>query len=149
MPTIDEFLVSHICTPAPIVLSEEMSFGDAYEALVGEGISAVPVTSAEGDLIGVVSASDLLVILGPLLDSQEDTPDSAELARVKASALTEHVQGPPLTCTESTSLREACALMVREGVHRLVVIAADEVVGVISSMDVVRAVALSDEAACP
>ena len=146
MTWIDDLRVKDVFSASPIVLNEEQSLSEAYEALVGEAISGVPVTDVEGDLIGVVSASDLLVALAPLLDSQEETPDAKSLIELKDAPLSEHVQGPPLTCEERTTLREACQLMVRERVHRLVVVAADEIVGVISSMDVVRAVARGTEA---
>jgi CBS domain-containing protein len=138
-------LVQDVFSESPVVLEETMTLGDAYEALVGESISGVPVTDSSGDLIGVLSASDLLVALAPLLDPQEDAPVSADLQALKNTPLTEHVQGPPLTCAENTRLVEACALMHREGVHRLVVVARDEIRGVISSLDVVRAVALAGD----
>ncbi|MGE0708149.1 MAG: HPP family protein [Planctomycetota bacterium] len=146
MTWIDELRVKDVFSAVPVVLSEDQTLSEAYEALVGESISGIPVTDAEGDLLGVVSASDLLVALAPLLDPQEETPDAASLIELKDAPLSEHVQGPPLTCEERTPLREACELMVRERVHRLVVMAADEIVGVISSMDIVRAVARGREA---
>ena len=145
MPSIEDLRVEHVFTATPVVLSEDTSLGEAYETLVGEGISGIPVTDKEGDLIGVISTSDLLVTLAPVFDSQEETPDAAELRRLNEAPLSEYVQGPPLTCGENTPLQEACQLMLRERVHRLVVVAADEIVGIISSMDVVRAVALVDE----
>lgn len=141
MTDLSKTLVQDVFSPAPIVLDETMTLGDAYEALVGESISGVPVTDKEGDLIGVVSASDLLVAFAPFLDPQEEAPVSADLQDLKNTLLSEHVQGPPLTCRENTRLPEACQLMQREGVHRLVVVAGDEIRGVISSLDVVRAVA--------
>lgn len=144
MPDVTKLLVQDVFSESPVVLSEDMTLGDAYEALVGEAISGAPVTDAGGDLIGVVSASDLLVALAPILDPQEETPDHSALQQLKDSPLSEHVQGPALTCQETTRLVEACQLMVREEVHRLVVVARDEIRGVISSLDVVRAVALSE-----
>lgn len=141
MTDISHIMVQEVFSAAPIVLDETMTLGDAYEALVGESISGVPVTNADGDLIGVVSASDLLVAFAPFLDPQEEDPVSADLQELKNTLLREHVQGPPLTCKENTLLPEACKLMEREGVHRLVVVAGDEIRGVISSLDIVRAVA--------
>lgn len=148
MPDVSTLLVRDVFSESPVVLSEDQTLGDAYEVLVGESISGIPVTDAGGDLVGVVAASDLLVALAPLLDPQEETPDASALRALQAlkeSPLSEHVQGPALTCGEQTPLIEACQLMVREDVHRLVVVAADEIRGVISSLDVVRAVALSHE----
>lgn len=144
MPRMDELTVGDVCTESPVILSEELTVGEAYESLVGEGISGVPVTNADGDLIGVVSNSDLLVSLAPFLDSQEDAPDLRALEELKRTPLSAFVQGPPITCQLNTTLREACQLMTRERIHRLIVVAADEVVGLISSLDVVRAVALAD-----
>lgn len=147
MPRIDELTVGDVCTESPVILSEELTVGEAYESLVGEGISGVPVTNAEGDLIGVVSNSDLLVSLAPFLDSQEDAPDLRGLEELKRTPLSAFVQGPPITCQLNTPLREACRLMTRERIHRLIVVAADEVVGLLSSLDVVRAVGLAEGSA--
>jgi CBS domain-containing protein len=145
VPRIDELTVGDVCTESPVVLSEELTVGEAYESLVGEGISGVPVTNAEGDLIGVVSNSDVLVSLAPFLDSQEDSPDLTGLEELKRTPLSTFVQGPPITCQLNTSLKEACQLMTQERIHRLIVVAADEIVGLLSSVDVVRAVGLADD----
>jgi len=48
---------------------------------------------------------------------------------------------PAITVTEGTDLREVCRLMWRMRIHRLPVVHGSEVRGIISAMDLVRAVA--------
>jgi CBS domain-containing protein len=104
--------------------------------LADERISAVPLVEASGSLAGVVSRSDLLRV-GRLAARPGAHRPALELPPIAAREL---VTGPALTCTPSTTLRAAARDLVRHRIHRLFVVTEGRLVGVLSTVDLARAV---------
>lgn len=116
------------------------TLAEAYEDLLAQGIHGAPVLEPDGALAGVVSGSDLLMALAPVLDPQAED-DVETLAALRRTPLRELMASRVATCGPDATVQEACALMARRDVRRLVVLEDGAVVGVLSAIDVVRAVA--------
>jgi len=132
------------------------------EALTGifleRGISGAPVVDRKGRAIGIVSKTDVLRDRFARGDSGElDKPQlhrSGIEAPLDPGLHVEPEQGPsvrdvmtPLAFAlpETASVARASALMALEGVHRLIVIDAQgDVVGILSSLDVLRWLAVNE-----
>jgi len=100
----------------------------ALEILLEEHISGAPVVDASGGLLGVLSQTDLLL-------------EVAERAGPEASSVRVGQVMTPLVLAvyETVGVPQAAALMASEGVHRLLVVsAAGDLVGILSSLDVMR-----------
>ncbi len=137
-------LMSH---PA-IAIDREAPLARAIELMIERKVSGLPVTEADGRVVGILTEGDLLrrVELGTAgeepgwLKSFFSTGVVAE-AFVKANGrkvgevMTEGVEW----VEEDTPLATAVALMQRRGVKRLPVLRASRLVGVLSRADVVRA----------
>jgi CBS domain-containing protein len=109
-----------------VCVSPDLPVASLVELLVDRGFSGAPVVNSAGRPIGVVSKSDLV------------SGDRAGVVR-------DIMMPIAFTLPESASLSHAAALMAYENIHRVPVIAADgTVVGIVSSMDVVRWVAEQD-----
>jgi CBS domain-containing protein len=59
----------------------------------------------------------------------------------EGSSVRDLMTSPALTITPDAGVREAAQRMLDAGVHRLIVIRGEQVVGVISTTDIMRAVA--------
>jgi CBS domain-containing protein len=99
------------------------------------GVSGLPVIDGQGELIGVLSRTDLMALAG---DPQVD----AWQGRSVAATMT----APSLTVEADASLVEAAARMEEHRVHRLVVVEPEggRPIGILSTTDIVRAVASMD-----
>ena len=99
------------------------------------GVSGLPVIDGQGELIGVLSRTDLMALAG---DPQVD----AWQGRSVAATMT----APSLTVEADASLVEAAARMEEHHVHRLVVVEPQggRPIGILSTTDIVRAVASMD-----
>lgn len=110
---------------------------------VTAGIGAAPVVDSRGELVGVVSKTDVLRALyedpafaDPELADELEEPTDTSGAGVCASNL---MTPAPLTVSESASVAEAASIMAREHVHRLFVVGqAGSLAGVVSAMDLVN-----------
>lgn len=140
--------VRDVMTHTPRCLPQQYSLVEAYGWLMAEGVRGAPVLDPDGKLAGVVSNSDLLMTLAPVLDPQGDV-DAETLQELRNLPLAKLIEQRPVTCGADLTLHDACELMLRRRVRRLVVCDPDEqggkVVGVLSAIDVVYAYARGHE----
>nr|WP_245754452.1 CBS domain-containing protein [Candidatus Accumulibacter aalborgensis] len=101
--------------------------GTVAKVMVDKEIHAVVVMDEQGQAVGVVSQTDMV------LARQGRTPDEARAMQARA------IMTPGCaTCDADMLLSDAVSLMTGRRMHRLVVTENDRPVGVISMTDVVR-----------
>ena len=155
VPTLDD-LVARDIMHAPIVsVPVTASIADVQQVLADNRISGVPVTNEGGRIVGVISAKDLLdryaeegepAVAGrpsyyATSDDSEEVEhferDEAGTTLTAADVMTPEVYSVPAT----TRLRMLAKRMVEWNVHRVMVLDRGRHVGLISTMDVLAAVA--------
>lgn len=127
--------VSELMQRAVKTVGPNAAVADAIVTLADCHISAVPVVDAAGRMLGVVSSTDILT-------SEAEAPDSsAREGLFQDTSVSEIMTLRPLTVSPDTEVREAAQQMLYAEIHRLFVVDDDRVVGVISTSDIMRAVA--------
>ena len=127
--------VAELMTQPVVTIGLETSVQDAVVRLADDHVSALPVTDVSGRMLGVLSSTDILTAEAEVED------DKARKALFAATPVRDLMTPRPLTVSPEADVREAAQQMLYGDVHRLFVTAGDRVVGVISSTDIVRAVA--------
>ena len=128
--TVSELMQRNVTT----VLGEA-TVGEAIAALADGHFSGMPVVDGTGRVIGVVSTSDVLT-------AEAEADDAAARRAVLESTPVRDIMTPrPFTVRPDEDVREAARQMLYGEVHRLFVAEGDKVVGIISTTDIVRAVA--------
>jgi CBS domain-containing protein len=108
---------------------------DAVVTLTDSHVSALPVVDGSGHMIGVISSTDILT-------SEAEAGDAAEREALFEQVTVRDIMTPrPLTVSPDTDVREAALQMLYADIHRLFVTRGKQLVGVISTTDIVRAVA--------
>ncbi len=108
---------------------------DAVVTLADSHISALPVVDGAGRMVGVVSSTDVLT-------SEAEAPDTrARETLLQDTTVRDIMTHRPLTVSPDTEVREAAQQMLYADIHRLFVVEGDQVLGVISTTDIMRAVA--------
>ena len=108
---------------------------DAVVALTDSHISALPVVDGSGHMVGVVSSTDILT-------SEAEARDAVEREALFEQMIVRDIMTRrPLTVEPDAEVREAAQQMLYADVHRLFVTRGERVIGVISTTDIVRAVA--------
>src|SRR6478672_137289 len=126
-------------TSDPIHVGPQTTLREAMELLSENHITGVPVLSGR-KVVGVFSASDLLDFL---TDYDETSPSIGRLSRTPlddvmvSEVMTRHIQSLPPEC----GVEEAAAFMKDAQIHRVMVMKEDDLVGIVSTMDVAKAVA--------
>ncbi|MFI5226300.1 MAG: HPP family protein [Candidatus Limnocylindrales bacterium] len=132
---LDALAVADVMTTDPVTVGVDATVEAAEQLLAAYGISGLPVIDDAGQLVGVLSRTDLLLDRGPAL---------TQLVRGRASGLRvgELMSSPAVTVSLSATLVEAARIMRDERVHRLVVVDEHDVpIGVLSATDYVRLIA--------
>jgi CBS domain-containing protein len=118
-------------------VGSEASIAEAIVSLADAHISGMPVVDGSGKVIGVLSATDVLTA-----EAEADDP-AARQALFESTAVRDIMTSRPYTIAPGEDIREAARRMLYADVHRLFVAEGDQVVGIISTTDIVRAVATS------
>ncbi|MEM5367062.1 CBS domain-containing protein [Paraburkholderia azotifigens] len=142
-----------VMTTSVIFATPEMSVLEVARLLVEHSVSAVPVTTADGKLIGIVSEGDLVhrgeIGTGGRRRSWwlEFLASSRELAgeyvKEHAQTVKDLMTVDVVTVNEDTPLSEVASLLERHRIKRVPVLEGGKVTGLVSRADLVRALASS------
>jgi len=136
--------VKDVMTRDVISVGPTATLRDAAALLVTHRISGMPVV-ADGAVVGVISRRDVMFkeqrplevdgwrarLVEPFI--------SRAASRVDARVVSQAMTAPAVTIGPGTSIALAARRMLEEGVNRLPVIANGELVGMVTSSDLVRA----------
>lgn len=142
-----------LMTKDVVSVSPDTPTREIARLLLDHRISAVPVVDAAGLAVGMVSEGDLLGRTEPdgtarrdwwlaLLAEGEDLhPDFLASWRKPERAARDVMSTPVVRVTESTEACEIAAILAQHGIKRVPVVRDDQVVGIVSRADLLRAIA--------
>lgn len=155
-PPKDQAVVGDIMSPKVVSVHSTMLIERLILLLIDENLSAVTVVDDERRPIGVVSKTDLvfddyewaelrdealsLRRVGEARDEESNDLYVAEL--LQSRTVKDIMSGEPITVSAHAAIKEAARAMSENGVHECPVVdAAGQLVGMVTSLDVVRWVA--------
>ena len=144
-----------VMTTDVIVSREDMSVKDFVALLRTNGISGTPVLDGEDHLVGVASATDVLlhsrVFEGEWqMDSDYHTQvgeDSELIAEafedddVQYLTVGDIMSPDTITAQAHTPVRDLAALLCNENIRRIIILEDKRLVGIVSMTDLLRAIA--------
>jgi predicted transcriptional regulator len=116
-------------------VADDEALNEAIGALTSSHISALAVVDRTGQMVGVLSSTDVLT------SEAEAGNASAREELFENTVVGDIMTRHPLTVSPNTQVREAAQQMLYAEIHRLFVVEDQRVVGVISTTDIMRAVA--------
>ncbi len=119
-------------------LTGDATVQEAIELLVNTGVSAMPVLDSDGIMIGIVSEADLIRRASPEAWQRELADDGA-VAAGHSRPVTEVMTRTVITVDENLELADVARLMSVQRVKRLPVTRGKSVVGVVSRVDLLKA----------
>jgi acetoin utilization protein AcuB len=128
--------VSDWMTKDPITVDGNTRLLDAYNLMKENGVRRLPVVKRSGELIGIVTLSDILQHV-PFF------PDDPEMeAELPLMTLTvqEIMSWDPETISPEDTIQDAAELMLESKISGLPVVDQDRVVGIITESDIFRLV---------
>ncbi|MBI5364267.1 MAG: CBS domain-containing protein [Planctomycetes bacterium] len=160
MQTLTKITAKDIMRTDVATLRPEDTLESAIELFEELHISGAPVVDGSGELIGVLSASDIArfarekgTARGGASEKLEQLDDelTEDEGRFEVNDYSEELLGRERVCDWMTAkvisarpdatLRDLCRVMSRESVHRVVIASGKQLAGLVTSFDVVRCVA--------
>ncbi len=148
--------VADFMTPEPVVVSPQMPLSEAIQLLVERRVSGLPVLAEDGELVGILSESDLMwqeagvdpppyiMLLDSAIYLRNPARFEQELHKSLGQTVGDVMSRKPLTIKPDRPLREAAQLMHDKNIRRLPVVnERNHVVGILTQGDIVRALAAS------
>lgn len=115
--------ISTIMSREVIYSSIEESLVDLLEKMVVYGVGIIPVVGSDGRVLGVVSERDIV-------ENLAEKKVGVRISEVMSSAV--------VTVARSSTIKRAAETMLRYGYRRLPVVEGEEVVGVVTTLDIIR-----------
>ena len=149
--------VRDVMTRHVVVANPGDAVSDALKLMVENRVSALPVVDGHDRCVGVISSTDLLQLALQLggeleaLNTAEGLAHELLIEKLEHTGFSNQVVNEVMTrvavtVQPETTLVAAAAAMVRNQVHRLAVAdAKGKLIGLISTVDIVKALAESDE----
>ena len=139
-----------------VLIPEDLSMQAAARRMAAAGVSGAPVVSADGRCVGVISSSDFLAWVGqggPAGQANRGPPPCAytawqiiDLDSVPQEVVRRHMTPDPVGVVPATPVRDLARMMVDADIHRLIVVQEnDRPVGIVSSTDLLAAMAYAPE----
>ena len=150
MPTVAE-----VMDPDPVTVSPETSVEEVVRVLKRHELPGVPVVNAGGRCLGIITEADLVIadeegdlhiphyieLMGGVVFLEPLRRFEERLRRAFASTAQDMMTEDPVTVDESASVREAARIIADSGHNRLPVVAHGRLVGVVTRVDVLQALA--------
>ena len=116
-------------------LHPDATVAEAIVALADAHVTGLPIVDLHGQLLGVLSASDVL-------EAEAEADDTeARRAVLEETRVSDLMTRRPITVAPGTAVQEAARQMLHADVKRLFVAQDGHLMGVLSQTDIVRAVA--------
>lgn len=157
------FLAEDLMARRVVCVHADMDLRDLTSLFLEAGISGAPVTSRDGELLGVVSQRDLLRHAASREAELTVSPDFYGAARLEGAHLPKGFQildtgggivadimTPVLyTVPESAPVEKIARLMRRNHIHRVIVLRDGKVAGLISALDLIAVLSTAVSKAKP
>lgn len=147
--------VAQVMTPNPITVTPQTPLKEAISILVENKISGLPVIDDTGNLVGIISETDLMwqetgvepppyiMILDSIIYLQNLNRYEKEIHKALGQTVGEVMNDKILTIESTESVKKAAQLLHDKPVRRLPVVNNEgKVIGIITQGDILRAMAM-------
>lgn len=129
-------------------VTPDTPIADAVEMLIGKAYRSLPVVDAERRVVGILTDGDVLARLGLPDASVQSALTPGEVGRELESlrccgqTVADVMVSPVVTTTEDAAIADALRIMAARGIKRVPVVnRSSRLVGIVSRVDVLRALA--------
>lgn len=145
VPEDGESRAGDIMQAGVITVSVDTTLRDLVQMLTQKRISGVPVVDSQGNPTGVISLTDVATFVGQNWLKSRTCPQAPmvwedALGESLGETQVAEVMSPFVYFVEkSASLSELAEIMLGHHIHRVLVLEEKEIVGIVSSLDLIKA----------
>jgi predicted transcriptional regulator len=154
--------VEDVMTADVVVLRPDMSIDESVRILAEKGISGSPVVDTEGEIIGMLTETDILnalkvkykkmemvypslsLVSVSFIESLADKEVLEAFKEIASSKVFQLMERDIVTVDKGSELSEVVHMMMLKGVNRIPVMDKGRMVGIVSRADIIKGLAQSD-----
>ncbi len=121
-------LASDVMVKEVLTVTESTPLKEVANLFGEKKITGAPVVNDQGELVGVISETDLI-------------RKSTSIGAWSPSKAGQIMTRPAVTVAPNDTLQRVCELMFNRRIHRVVVAEGNNICGIITTMDILRAIA--------
>jgi len=146
--------VAEVMSVTPITVTPQTPLKEAISILVENKISGLPVIDDNGDLVGILSESDLMwqetgvepppyiMILDSIIYLQNYSRYEKEVHKALGQTVGDVMSDKPITIESTQGVKKAAQILHDKQIRRLPVVNPEgKVIGIITQGDIIRAMA--------
>jgi CBS domain-containing protein len=111
-----------------ITVTESTPLKDVARMFVEKKITGAPVINAKGEIVGVISETDII-------------RKTTSIGAWSPSTVGQIMTRPAVTVSPDETLQRVCEMMYNRRIHRMVVAEGTQIKGILTTMDILRAIA--------
>ncbi|MGE0131092.1 MAG: HPP family protein [Blastocatellales bacterium] len=111
-----------------ITVTDSTPLKDVARMFVEKKITGAPVVNAEGELVGVISETDII-------------RKTNNIGAWSPSTAGQIMTRPAVSVSPNETLQRVCEMMYNRRIHRVVVAEGTQIRGILTTMDILRAIA--------
>lgn len=119
---------SDVMTKDVLTVTETMSLKEVTRLFAEQKITGAPVVDAEDNLLGVISETDII-------------RKTNSIGAWSPSTVGQIMTRPAITVAPDEPIQRVCELMYNRHIHRIVVAEGRKIAGLVTTMDILKAVA--------
>jgi CBS domain-containing protein len=129
-----------------LTVSPTTPVAEVIEILKLHNIKGAPVVGRDGELVGIVTEDDVVFGQLGISDAEREAMASEgaggrRKVRPHIRRVSEIMTQHPIAAEEDTPVEDLCRLMSRLKIHRIPIVKAGKVVGIVSTIDICRILA--------
>jgi CBS domain-containing protein len=113
-----------------ITVTESTPLKDVARMFIEKKITGAPVVNAQGELAGVISETDII-------------RKTTSIGAWSPSTVGQIMTKPAVTVAPYETLQRVCEMMYNRRIHRVVVAEGTQIKGILTTMDILRAIAMN------
>ncbi|HEY6400332.1 MAG TPA: CBS domain-containing protein [Blastocatellia bacterium] len=113
-----------------ITVAESTPLKDVARMFVEKKITGAPVVNDKGALTGVISETDII-------------RKTTSIGAWSPSTVSQIMTKPAVTVSPDETLQRVCEMMYNRRIHRVVVAEGAQIKGILTTMDILRAIAMN------
>lgn len=145
-----QFYVKDIMTIDPLTIKQNVTIRDAVKIFSANDISGLPVIDQDNEVIGVITATDIIENESSNAFFSSDYIKNIKFDDLRDAKFFNHQVSTIMsknlfTTTPDANIAQMAKIMYENRIHRLLVTEYNKLVGIVTTFDVLKLLATSDE----
>ncbi len=133
-------IAGDIMSEEVVVIYDDMLMSQVAHLMLRDRVSSFPVVNKTMGIVGIITMTDLFMMISNAAHHEKDEPFAQQIARFKELEVQKVMTTNVISITPQTTINEIVRLVVDKGVHAFPVLDNGKLVGIVGRHDILNAI---------